>query len=304
MGVVPGLVHVAGNAALDILVRDVTASDVPAQDAWGVNVQLLSHPVQAALGGCGAAPAYVLGYLGRRVVLNSNFADDAWGQMLARWLAEVGVEWLPCIDAATAAHVIALQPDGRRRSCYYAGANVDWSRSLAGETPEWFLVSGYGKVQAADLEELRQVCGTMRQRGAQVLFDPSPWFAGRVTVEAMQTLWAQIDCLTATEAELAQWEVGDDCAGLAAGVLARGVEKVVVKQGGKGAFYAQRDGARGRAEVAFIAGANTVGAGDSFNGRLVHGLCGGEDLGTAVRAAADLATRVVRGGRGVLGLSD
>lgn len=304
MGVVPGLVHVAGNAALDILVRDAEVRDAAAQDAWGANVQLLSRPIEAALGGCGAAPAYVLGRLGTRVVLNANIGRDTWGQLLSQWLEGVEVELLEPVAGATAVHVIALAPDGRRRSFYYTGSSVVWERSLAAETPEWFLVSGYGKVAAADLEEIRRVCGEMRRRGARVLFDPSPWFAGRVDAAAMHALWAEVDCLSATEGELAEWEKGEDCATLAAGVLARGVGSVVIKRGGQGAFYAQRDGGRGQVGAEQVAGANTVGAGDSFNGRLVYGFCRGEKLGAAVAAAALLATQVVRGGRGVLGVAD
>ena len=304
MAVIPGLVHVAGNAALDILIRDVSEIDAPAADAWGANVQMLSRPIEAVLGGGGAGPAFVLGHLGRRVVLNSNMGDDAWGQLLAARLAGVGVECLSFLPVATAAHVIALQPDARRRSFYYAGSSVDWHRSLAGETPEWFLASGYGKVQAEDLQALHRVCGEMRQRGARVFFDPSPWFAGRVAAAAMHALWSEVDCLCATEEELAEWDTGRDCAALAEGVLAKGVSIVVVKRGGKGAFYATVDGRRGKVVVESVAGANTVGAGDSFNGRLLHGLCEGEDLVGAVQAAADLATRVVRGGRGVMGLTD
>ena len=304
MAVVPGLVHVAGNAALDMLIRDVALHDIAAGDGWGTNVQLLSRPIEAVLGGCGAAPAYVLGRLGRRIVLNSNLADDIWGRTLAAWLAEAGVEGLDFVEAATAAHMIALQPDGKRRSFYYAGARVDWSRSLAGETPQWFLVSGYGKVQVADLYEIQRVCGEMRQRGARVFFDPSPWFAGRVETAEMHALWQQVDCLCATEEELAEWTVGGDYGQQAEYALDKGVEKVVFKRGGKGAFYAERDGDKGQVEVELVASANTVGAGDSFNGRLVHGLCVGEELRTAVEQATQLATRVVRGGRGVLGLMD
>ena len=48
--VVPGLVHVVGNAALDILVRDVEIAGATATDAWGANVDILARPVEAALG--------------------------------------------------------------------------------------------------------------------------------------------------------------------------------------------------------------------------------------------------------------
>lgn len=302
MGVVEGLVLVAGNSALDILVRDIEALDVAAQDAWGANVQLLSQPISAVLGGCGAAPAYVLGRLGMRVVLNTNLGSDIWGQMLIRWLEEVGVEVLPARDDASAVHVIALDPNGRRRSFYYAGSRVDWERTLASETPEWFFASGYGKVQARDLEDLHRICTELRCRGTRIFFDPSPWFAGRVGVEAMHAFWAEVDCLSATEEELAEWEMGGNYQVWAEGALAKGVDKVVVKRGAKGAFFAQRNGRSGQVAVDPVSGANTVGAGDSFNGRLVYGLVRGEQLNVAVEAAACLATRVVRGGRGVLGL--
>ena len=300
--VVPGLVHVVGNAALDILVRDVEIAGVAAEDVWGANVDTLARPVEAALGGCGAAPAYVLGRLGTSVVLNANIGGDTWGQMLTHWLQDVGVELMAPMDAATATHVIALAPDGRRRSFYYTGANVNWERSLAETTPEWLLVSGYGKVGADDLEAMRRLCGQMRCRGARVLFDPSPWFAGRVAVDAMQALWKEVDCLSATQDELAAWEEGADCQALASAVLARGVAQVAIKRGGQGAYYAERGGARGHVAVERVENANTVGAGDSFNGRLVHGLCQGEALAPAVAAAAGAAAGVVRGGRGVLGL--
>jgi ribokinase len=304
VGVVSGLVHVAGNAVLDVFLRGVEAVEVEARDAWGANVQLLQHPVATALGGCGAAPAYVLGRLGARVVLNTNIGSDAWGQMLMGWLEGVGVELLGTGVGATAVHVIALSPDGRRRSCYYTGADVVWGRSLEGDTPEWLLLSGYGKVQARDLGEIHRVCAAMRRRGTRVFFDPSPWFAGRVGRDAMHGLWPEVDCLAATEEELASWVGSGDCEALAEGALARGVGCVVVKRGAEGAFYAERGGARGWVATEQVKGANTVGAGDSFNGRLVYGVCAGEDFGRAVEAATLLATEVVRGGRGVLGLLD
>ncbi|MFT5087599.1 MAG: sugar/nucleoside kinase (ribokinase family) [Planctomycetota bacterium] len=76
---------------------------------------------------------------------------------------------------------------------------------------------------------------------------------------------------------------------------------MVVKRGPKGAFYAARDGSQGPVSVEEVSAANSVGAGDSFNGRLVYGLCRQENLSDAVFAAAQLATRVVQNGRGALG---
>jgi fructokinase len=299
--VVAGLVQVAGNAVLDVLVRDVAQASGPAKDAWGSNVQLVQRPIEGVLGGCGAAVAYVLGRLGQRVVLNANLGRDPWGELLRGWLAMAGVELCGEPQAGTAVHVIALNAEGGRHSLYYAGEKVRWERSLEAETPEWFLASGYGKVDAEDVESLRLVFAEMRSRGAKVAFDPSPWFAGRVEREAMRALWKEVDCLLGTEEELGFWERAEGLEELMARLLERGPESTVVKRGGEGAAYAARKGERGRVVVERVERANTVGAGDSFNGRLLYGLCRGESLGEAVSEAARLATRVVQQGRGVLG---
>lgn len=50
MAVVKGLIEVASNAVLDVLVRDVAAPEGPARDGWGANVQVLAKPVELALG--------------------------------------------------------------------------------------------------------------------------------------------------------------------------------------------------------------------------------------------------------------
>ncbi len=55
-------VHVLGNSVVDILVPGVWPEG-QAGDAWAGNVSVLRQPVRVTLGGCGAAPAYVLGRL-------------------------------------------------------------------------------------------------------------------------------------------------------------------------------------------------------------------------------------------------
>jgi fructokinase len=300
--VVEGLVHVAGNAVLDVLVRG--ADELGAGAAtWADNVQLLEQPVDAVLGGCGAAAAYVLGCLGQQVSLNANIGADIWGGLLRNWLqsAEVEVGGLCCRH--TALNVIALDAKGDRRSLYYTGDKVDWRVSLAGETPQLFLASGYGSVDGEDLRELFAVFSELRMRGAQVVFDPSPWFPGRVAPEDMHALWREVDCLVGTEDELLFWQDAHGVEDLAERVLYRGLQRVVIKRGAAGAFYAERDGSQGAVEVEEVKAANSVGAGDSFNGRLVYGLCRGEALGEAVYQAAELAKRVVERGRGALGVS-
>ncbi len=297
--VTEGLVHVAGNAVLDVLVRDAQQL-ASVGHSWSDNVQRLVHPIEAVLGGCGAATAYVLGALGQQVDLNSNVGRDSWGDMLRGWLESVEVEVAGLETTASAVHVIALDATGGRRSHYYPGEKVDWRTSLEMAVPQLFFAAGYGAVDREDGSELHAVFSELRRRGACIAFDVSPWFAGHLAVGDMLTLWREVDYLIGTEEELLAWQPADDVEDLAERILDRGVECVVIKRGPLGALYAARDGLQGYAAVEEVIAGNSVGAGDSFNGRLLYGLCREESVDRAVAAATNLATHVVRQGRGAL----
>ena len=295
-------VHVAGNSALDVLVRTPAGLPEEAADTWGANTLLLDDPIEVTLGGCGAAPAWVLGRLGNSVSLNSNIGADAPGSLAASWLAGAGVRLVTADPPpkATAVHVVQLDAAGRRRSAYYPGEKVEWRRS-AGEAPDWLLASGYGGVESGDVGRLRELFSGARARGARVVFDPSPWFAGRVSAGQMLGLWQLIDGLVATEEELGHWLPAGPPEALAAAALESGPQWAVVKRGSLGALFASRAGESGTVAAEPVEGRNSVGAGDTLNGRLLHGLSRGESLADAVAAAVELATNTVRNGRGVLG---
>jgi sugar/nucleoside kinase (ribokinase family) len=308
-GVSKGLLHIAGNAVLDILVKDVAAEPVAAADVWSSNVQRLTQPLTAALGGGGAGAAYVAGRFGATVTLNSNLGSDAWGELLQSWLRQANVNLCPLYAESSAAHVITLTPQGRRRSFYYTGSKVDWQRSLEQPTPEWFLASGYGGIDAGDAGSLLYVFRGLRERGSKVAFDLSPWFAQCTDRATMRQLWRQTDCLIGTREEMAFWlpEAGD-AQMLAARLTEYGPSMVVVKRGEHGAVGAshQQPGepivsVHVASEV--VANANSVGAGDTLNGCLVYELCCGQPLAPALEKAVATATAVVTKGKGVLGLA-
>ena len=298
-------VHVAGNSALDVLVRTPEGLPAEAADTWGANTLLLDDPIEVTLGGCGAAPAWILGRLGNSVGLNSNIGGDGPGSLAASWLTGAGVSLVAADPPpkATAVHVVQLDAEGRRRSAYFPGEKVEWLLS-AGEAPDWLLASGYGGVESGDIDRLEKLFSGARARGARVVFDPSPWFAGRVSTEKMLGLWGLIDGLVATEEELSQWLPSASPEELAGTALETGPQWVVVKRGSLGAQFASRAGESGTAPAVPVEGRNSVGAGDTLNGRLVHGLSRGESLADAVAAAVGLATNTVRNGRGVLGAFD
>lgn len=293
------MVHVAGNAVLDLVVRGHGGGTGAAADGWGANVEILDEPVTPALGGCGAAPAWLLGRLGQPVTLSTNLGDDAFGRLLAGWLAAAGVALAdpPAPGRATAVHVIHVA-GARRRSSYWRGDRVDWGAGLGPRPPAWYVATGYGAVDARDVQLLTALCRDLRSRGARVLFDPSPWFAGRVGAGQMLDLWRHVDVLSGTEEELAHW-VGQTGPSLPRACLQRGPQVVAVKRGLQGARWATAEG-DGQVPARPVDG-NSTGAGDTFNARLVFGLNRGEAPAAAVAAAVELATRVVAAGRGVLG---
>ena len=298
-------VHVVGNSALDVLVRTPEGLPAEAADTWGANTLLLDDQIEVTLGGCGAAPAWVLGRLGNSVSLNSNLGGDGPGALVASWLTGAGVSLVSANPPpqATAVHVVQLDAEGRRHSAYYPGEKVEWLRS-AGEAPDWLLASGYGGVEGRDVDILKELFAGARARGAKVVFDPSPWFAGRVSAEQMLGLWRLIDGLAATEEELGHWLPAGSPEALADAALEAGPQWVVVKRGSRGALFASRAGESGSVPAVPVEGTNSVGAGDTLNGRLLHGLSRGESLAGAVAAAVELATNTVRNGRGVLGAFD
>jgi sugar/nucleoside kinase (ribokinase family) len=296
-------VHVAGNTGVDVLVHTPEALPDEGAHTWGANTVLVDDPIVMTMGGGGAAPAYILGRLGQQVSLNTNIGDDRPGHMLTTWLREVNVDILtpPPFPLATTVHVVQLDSQARRRSAYYAGDKVSWRHSADLATPDWLLVSGYGLVDDEDVDELGKLFATSRQRGTKVVFDPSPWFAGRVSAERMLNLWTNLDGLVATEDELAQWLPAASAAELTRAALAAGPSWVVAKLGGAGALYASGDGSDLRAvSTEPMSGTSSIGAGDTLNGRLLYGLSTGEPLATAVAEAVSLATNTVRNGRGVL----
>ena len=290
------LIHVAGNSVLDVLLRDV-----PVDGMSSSNVHFLKHPVDGVLGGNGGTAAYLLGRLGERVSLNTQVGTDSLGILVRGWFDESEVTLVGSPARTTAVNVVMLRPGGESRWVYYTGEKVAWRRSLDVSEARWFFVSGYGQVTSEDLRELVEVFEVFRSQGAKVVFDPGPWFFATVTREEMLHAWQHVDCLIGTEGELSTWRSYKAVEALVEGLLDQGPKQVVVKRGGDGAAFGGIDEAIASLPTEQVEVANTVGAGDSFNAGLLHGLCHGETLEKAVSIGLRLATQAVKQGRGVLG---
>lgn len=294
-------VHIAGNSVLDLPLRYAPDAWGDGHDGWASgNVHFLKQPVDGILGGCGAATAYVLGRLGASVSLNTQIGEDPLGQVVRTWLDDARVVLTGAPAAHTAVNVIPLGEDGTRRSLYYTGVKVDWRQSIE-VAADWFFASGYGQVTAEDLAVLSDMFQTLRTRGTKVVFDPSPWFMSCANRDTIRDIWSQVDVLTGTEEELNTHEACVSVDALLDRLLEMGPEWVVVKRGADGAAFGGQTGVCGVVAAERVDRAYTVGAGDTFNAGILHGLSTGKPMDETVVCAVNLATRAVRSGRGALG---
>lgn len=293
--------HVAGNAVVDLLVRDANPSESAAVSTWNRgSVHFLDRPVEPALGGT-AATAYLLGQLGGCVSLNTQVGGDVLGGVLRGWLSDARVRMVTPPAASTATNVILLASDGTPRWHYHTGQKVDWRRSIEVTDATWFYASGYGQADGDDLATLCEVFAQFRSRGTRVAFDPGPWLFANAGRDLMEQAWKHVDCLIGTEAELSTWHAAGSATELVERLLVFGPCWVVAKRGAEGAAFGERGGRVSTLPTTPVERGNAVGAGDTFNAALLHGLAQGAELREAVREALRLATAAVARGKGVLG---
>ena len=295
-------VHLAGICVADVVIRNVRLDERPGVDGWSPsNFQILDREPEAVPAGGAGWPAYLLAGMGHAVQLNAPVGHDLFGEFLRARLGRAGVEFVGPPAQTSAVSVITSTPGGLRKCLGYPGEPINWQASAAAMAsrprPGWFFATGHSGVQASDVASLKRLFAELRERDVHIVFDPSPWFAGRVGRSEMLELLSMVHCLSATESELGEWFPSPDAGTLAQRVLDGGVECVVVKQGAEGASFAGAGAAPQRVCTTPVAGANTVGAGDTLNAGLLHGLSTGVPFKDAVAFAVQIATEVVRVGR-------
>ena len=293
-------IHLAGNCAVDVM--------VPAAIGEAhAKLRILEAGPSVTLAGGAGWPAFLLAQLGHAVQLNTRLGRDLLGTVLRDRLAGAGVEVVGPEAAATAISVISAAEGGLNSGFVYPGEPIDWRASLPGlrSAPgtRWFFASGYSGVEETDFRALKGLFSVLRDRQVRIVFDPSPWFAQRVERNAMLELFSDVHCLSATQAEMRAWFPAADPTTLARQVLDCGPACAVVKQGPDGATVATAPGMIQRVPTTPVAGANTVGAGDTFSAGLLHGLTTDLPAPDAVALAVRMATEVVRVGRAAFTLA-
>lgn len=247
-------------------------------------------------GGSPANVALTLGRLDRRAQLLAWIGTDSYGDRIRGWLSGSHVELAPGSDGAASTSIATahLGADG--------GATYDfdltWALPADVVIPDETVVVHTGSI-AAVLEPgaagVRRVLAAARPR-ATVTYDPNirPTLMGQPADvrPVVESLVASADVVKVSDEDLHWLYPGADLDVVATRWQRSGPAVVVVTYGGDGAVAVTADH---RLEVAAprVEVADTVGAGDSFMGALLHGLWSAGLLGAAHRAqlaAIDEAT--------------
>jgi len=260
---------------------------------------LIGESFFTAPGGKGANQAVACARLGAPTCMLGRVGRDAFGVALRTVLTDNSVDVGGVqVDAALPSGVALITVDagGENTIVVIPGAN-----GAVNVQELTFLKNALPQARALllqleiPLETVLQAARLAKQQAVPVILDPAP----------MQPLPAElfplVEALTPNEteaAELVGFALADDAAAerAARDLLARGVKRVVLKRGARGATVATAEGVTHHAAFP-VTVVDTVAAGDAFNAGLAVALAEGQSLETAVRwALAAGALAVTRAG--------
>ena len=285
----PPRIVVLGSLNMDLVLR------VP--HAPGAGETLQGHSIAHIPGGKGGNQAVGCARQGAQVQLVGCVGDDSDGRALCDALAQDGIDTSSVrIDASatTGTALVMVDDAGQNRIVVIAGANAcveideaDMAEQLQGAD---FLVAQF----ETPLAQVARAMQAARRSGCKVLLNPSPMQA------IDDAWWPLIDTLVVNEVEaqmLSGQEADTPQQAAAAGhaLRARGIARVVVTLGSRGAVAIDAAGARHHPAMQ-VKAVDTTAAGDTFLGALAVALASDDgDFDAAVqlgiRAAALCVTQ-------------
>ncbi|WP_326752076.1 carbohydrate kinase [Streptomyces hirsutus] len=289
------MIVVAGEALIDLVPQDADALTA----------------LTPALGGGPYNTAVALGRLGSPTAFCSRVSRDAFGEALLDRLRETGVVVSPVQrgDEPTTLAVATVATDGSAVYSFYVEGTADRLFTVPDTLPAGTRAVSFGTCSlvlepgASAYEELMR---TAHARGVFTALDPNirPGLIPDPDAYRARFLsWLPSVSLLKLSEEDARWLGGTPTRWLAAGPAA-----VVVTRGGDGLTVFTREGGEYSVPGEQVEVVDTIGAGDTVNAALLHGLeargalsergaaalgAGGwrELLGFAARAAAITCSR-------------
>ncbi|MBO1335336.1 carbohydrate kinase [Streptomyces sp. VRA16 Mangrove soil] len=281
------MIVVAGEALIDLVPLGPRSADGPGQHGSALPA------LAPRLGGGPYNTAVALGRLGSAVAFCSRLSRDTFGEALLTGLRTAGVEVSPVQrgDEPTTLAVTSIGDDGSARYSFYAEGTADRLFSMPQALPAGTRAVSFGTCSlvlepgAGAYEEL------MRAAAAQGVFtalDPNIR-AGLIpdadAYRARFKSWLPSTSLLKLSEEDAQWLGGTPQEWLSAGPAA-----VVVTRGGDGLSVFTRSGETYAAPAERVDIVDTIGAGDTVNAALLHGLSQLAALSPAAVAELDEET--------------
>jgi ribokinase len=248
-----------------------------------VGDRFLTYP-----GGKGANQAVASARMGARAAMVGRVGSDVFGQQLKDALSASGVDVVG-VDIAPGATsgiaVIEIDGSAQNRIIQILGANDTCGEAEAGRVRRALADASTLLLQLEVSVELSlQVAREAIAQGKTVILDPGP------VRSFPEEFYAYCSVITPNETE-AQSLVGfpvvdrSSAAQAAGQLLARGVGAAVVKLGAQGVYYATSEGG-GYVPPFPVEAADSVAAGDAFNGALAVSMAEGATLAQSVRVAA------------------
>lgn len=246
--------------------------------------------LRPALGGGPYNTAVALGRLGSPTAFCSRTSEDAFGQALLDGLRQAGVD-VSAVQRGpepTTLAVASVGDDGSAAYSFYVEGTADRLFTAPAELPAGTRAVSFGTCSlvlepgASAYEEL------MRRAAAQGLFtalDPNIRPGLIPDADAYRARfrgWLPSVTLLKLSEEDARWLGGTPAEWLAAGPSA-----VVITHGGDGLTAYTRSGAEHSVPGEKVNVVDTIGAGDTVNAALLHGLAAQDALSPGALAALD-----------------
>ncbi|MGY0023190.1 carbohydrate kinase family protein [Streptomyces sp. cg35] len=278
------MIVVAGEALIDLVPQAADTGDGAAPGPAAL------RPLAPRLGGGPYNTAVALGRLGSPVAFCSRVSRDAFGEALLGGLRTAGVDVSPVQrgDEPTTLAVASIGEDGSAGYSFYVEGTADRLFAVPDALAQGTRAVSFGTCSlvlepgATAYEEL------MRSAAAQGVFtalDPNIR-AGLIpdadAYRARFKSWLPSTTVLKLSEEDAQWLGGTPREWLAAGPAA-----VVVTRGGDGLTVFTQGGGEHSVPGERVDVVDTIGAGDTVNAALLHGLCLQDALSPA--SVADLS---------------
>lgn len=255
--------------------------------------------LRPALGGGPYNTAVALGRLGSPTAFCSRVSSDAFGEALLEGLRAAGVDVSGVARGAepTTLAVATIDAQGSAAYSFYVDGTADRLFTAPAALPEGTRAVSFGTCSlalepgASAYEELMR---TAAGQGVFTALDPNirPGLIPDADAYRARFLtWLPSVTLLKLSEEDARWLGGSPREWLAAGPSA-----VVITHGGDGLTVFTRDGAEHSVPGEKVDVVDTIGAGDTVNAALLHGLAAQDALSVAALAdlGADGWTRLLR----------